>query len=160
MDSKASKLLISLKTYYKDPKRLQVLMNIISNSSDVSLRLIDWLVTNYSKSQNVVYEVGNKPFHLHQNYKNMLKAYSKKMFDPFRRHNRLYLDVQGGVFETTVAQLTFFKWAIEHKVIKYAHQHKEAIKTNMETNHRGDLKKKTQNKGAHIYSVNMTISFS
>tara|TARA_B110000971_G_C19769316_1_gene390092 strand:- start:29 stop:436 length:408 start_codon:yes stop_codon:yes gene_type:complete len=135
-------------------------MNIISNSSDVSLRLIDWLVTNYSKTQNVVYEVGNKPFHLHQNYKNMLKAYSKRMFDPFRRHNRLYLEIQDGVFETTVAQLTFFKWAIDHKVIKFAHQHKEAIKINMEAHNRCDSKKKKQNKGAHIYSVNMTISFS
>ena len=159
MDNKSAKLLITLKNYYKDPKKMTILRDIVSNSpNNVSLRLIDWLVTNYSKTKCVIYDVNGKSFCLHQNYKNMLKAYSKKMFDPFRRHGRLYIDTHDGVFETTVAQLTFFRWAIDNKVIKYANTHKIEIKNDMEKQLTVG-KKKGMVKGAHMYNVNMTISF-
>ena len=160
MDNKSTKLLISLKKYYSDPKKMTTLRNIVSNApNNVSLRLVDWLVTNYSKSHCVVYDVNGKTFCLHQNYKNMLKAYSKRMFDPFRRHGRLYIDTSDGVFETTVAQLNFFRWAIDNKVIKYAQDHKSKIKTDMEAQSVTVGKKKANLKGTHIYNVNMTISF-
>jgi len=161
MDNKSTKLLVALKRYYSDQKKMTILRNIVSNApNNISLRLVDWLVTNYSKSHNVVYDVAGKTFCLHQNYKNMLKAYSKRMFDPFRRHGRLYIDANDGVFETTVAQLTFFRWAIDNKVVKYAQEHKHKIKLDMES--QGVVngkKKKTSLKGTHIYNVNMTISF-
>ena len=160
MDNKSTKLLVSLKKYYSDPKKMTILRNIVSNApNNVSLRLVDWLVTNYSKIHCVVYDVNGKTFCLHQNYKNMLKAYSKRMFDPFRRHGRLYIDTSDGVFETTVAQLTFFRWAIDNKVVKYAQDHKSKIKTDMEAQSVAVGKKKTSLKGTHIYNVNMTISF-
>ena len=160
MDTKSTKLMMTLKRYYSDPKKLNILKNMVSNHADsISLRLIDWLVTNYSKTHCVVYDVNGKPFCLHQNYKNMLKAYSKRMFDPFRRHNRLYIDITGGVFETTVAQLTFFRWAIENKVVRYAEDHKAEIKHDMESQCTKGSKKRTPNKGTHIYNVNMLISF-
>lgn len=151
-------------------------------STSVSLRLVDWLVTNYSKSHNIVYYVNNMPFNVHQSYKNMLKAYSKKMFDPFRRHDRVYLRYANDtcVMETTVAQLTFFKWAMDNDVIKYAFEHREEIKADMDMNtkHRkekpdscnpSDQKIKHRNtrkelsksvKGANIYNVNVRVTFS
>lgn len=161
MDTKSTKLMIALKKYYRDAKKLAILKSMVSNGSDgISLRLIDWLVTNYSKTHCVVYDVNGKPFCLHQNYKNMLKAYSKRMFDPFRRHNRLYIDTMDGVFETTVAQLTFFRWAIDHKVVKYAIDNKNKIKNDMEKQSiLGGQKRKVNGKGTHIYNVNLMISF-
>jgi hypothetical protein len=99
----------------------------------------------------------------------MLKAYSKRLFDPFRRHGRVVLELDDRSLETTVAQLSFFKWAIENNVLKYALEYKEDIKRDMDahTRHRHDktvvekrkeLSKST--KGANMYSVNICVSFS
>ena len=184
MENKSQKLLGFLKAYYNDVDKLQIVLDVIHTPSKIemdnnklSLRLIDWLVTNYSKSLNIVYEFNGKSFNMHQSYKNMLKAYSKKMFDPFRRHNRVYIDcavLQSKLLETTVAQLTFFKWAIENNVITYALEHKKLIKTHMDnhTQHRVNglhccddkLNKRKElskaSKGANMYSVNLKVSFN
>lgn len=169
MEQKSQKLLNSLSEYYSTKNRFNIIETIINtnpNSTNVSLRLVDWLITNYSKSKNVVYYVKGTPFNVHQSYKNMLKAYSKRLFDPFRRHGRILLEHDGRVLETTVAQLSFFRWAIENDVLKYANEHREAIKNNMDvhtknknTDHkRGALSKQT--KGASVYSVNICVSFT
>lgn len=166
--------------YYADITKLNLMQNIIqAQPNKVSLRLVDWLVTNYSKSHNIVYYVHEMPFNVHQSYKNMLKAYSKRLFDPFRRHDRVYLrygENNGKVVETTVAQLTFFKWAIENNVLKYAFDHRDHIKEDMDVNTRHrktneklkpDDKHRTKrkelsksSKGANIYNVNIRVTFS
>ena len=79
----------------------------------------------------------------------MLKAYSKKMFDPFRRHDRIKIDCPHlGLlkFNTTVAQLTFFKWAIENKIVEYALKHKQKIKIDMDENTKHRVVKQTNGK--------------
>lgn len=175
MEDRSQKILTSLMKYYSDHEKLNMMQQIISaqsSSNKVSLRLVDWLVTNYSKSHNVVYYVNKMPFNMHQSYKNMLRAYSKKLFDPFRRHKRVYLngDTQS-VIETTVAQLTFFKWAIENDVLKYAYEHRKTIKEDMDKNTRcrndeseGSQQKRKEmyktTKKANIYSVNICVTFS
>lgn len=179
MEDRSQKILTSLMKYYKDPEKLNMMQQIISaqsSSNKVSLRLVDWLVTNYSKSHNVVYYVNKMPFNMHQSYKNMLRAYSKKLFDPFRRHKRVYLngdnhDNINGVIETTVAQLTFFKWAIENDVLKYAYENRKTIKDDMDKNTRcrSDESSESQQKRkemykttkkANMYSVNICVTFS
>jgi hypothetical protein len=59
-------------------------------------------------------------FLVHDNYKCQLKEYNKKNFDPFCRWTRIrmYYD-KTKFFYTTVAQLNFFKWAIENYVLDY-----------------------------------------
>ena len=47
-------LLSSLKEYYKDKSKLNKLIDVHVNNK-VSLRIIDWFVTNYSKKYNVCY---------------------------------------------------------------------------------------------------------
>lgn len=168
MEHKSQKLLNSLREYYSTKNRFNIIETIINTnpiSNNVSLRLVDWLITNYSKSKNVVYYVKGVPFIVHQSYKNMLKAYSKRLFDPFRRHGRILLEHEGRVLETTVAQLSFFRWAIENDVLTYANEYREAIKKNMDihtknknTNKRGELSKPTR--GASVYSVNICVSFA
>lgn len=173
MENKSQKLLSSLREYYSNKRKLLLIDSIIHanpNKDNVSLRLVDWLITNYSKSKNIVYYVNDKPFNIHQSYKNMLKAYSKRLFDPFRRHDRVFLEYDDFKLETTVAQLSFFRWAIENNVLKYALQHKDEIKENMDihTRHRNkkaeEKNKRTElskiSKGAHKYSVNIRVSFT
>jgi hypothetical protein len=178
MENRSQKILSSLTKYYSDVTKLNLMQSIIQShdtTNKVSLRLVDWLVTNYSKSHNIVYYVSDMPFNVHQSYKNMLKAYSKKLFDPFRRHDRVYLRYpDAGIVETTVAQLTFFKWAIENDVLSYAFEHRNNIKADMDLNtkhrknsedlydkhktKRKELSKKT--KGANIYNVNIRVTFT
>lgn len=168
MEQKSQKLLNTLREYYSIQNRFAIMENIINanpESNHVSLRLVDWLITNYSKSKNVVYYVKGAPFNVHQSYKNMLKAYSKRLFDPFRRHGRIILEHNGQRLETTVAQLSFFRWAIDNDVLKYASEHRDAIKKNMDLHtknrnpdKRSELSKSS--KGANVYSVNICVSFT
>jgi hypothetical protein len=61
-------------------------------------------------------------------YKSHLKAYNKKMFDPFCRWKR----IQFRGMDTTVGQLNFFEWAVQDEVLDYLEQHYDEIHTDME----------------------------
>lgn len=65
-------------------------------------------------------EDGNCPttFNVFLNYKSQLRAYSKKLFDPFCRHERTVFKVDDDELETTVGQANFFRWAIQNNVIE------------------------------------------
>ena len=118
-----------LESFYT-PDRLTLLRNILENKTNISLRILDWFVTNYSKMNNVSY-ISNAGKHVivYLAYKSHLKAYSKKMFDPFCRWTRVNFH---GV-STTVGQLNFFAWAIEDDVIDYLFEHRDDIHADMET---------------------------
>jgi hypothetical protein len=62
-------------------------------------------------------------------YKSHLKAYSKKMFDPFCRWKR----IQFMGMDTTVGQLNFFEWAIQDEVLNYLEQNYDDIHADMES---------------------------
>ena len=78
-------LLNSLLSFYTN-QHLNTIIGIINGESKISLRIIDWFVTNYAKKNYTIYEIeGNKRFKVYNDYKLKLKAYSKKRFDPFCR---------------------------------------------------------------------------
>jgi hypothetical protein len=172
MESRSAKLHGCLLRYYKSKQALRTLYTTVTetDSRKVSLRLIDWLVTNYAKTNHVVYEVNGMIVNVYLSYKNMLRAYSKRLFDPFKRHERIFIDCHlspSGQFETTVAQMMFFKWAIDNGVIDYAIKNREKIKCHMETSTTNRkvntmVKRKELSNGgrcAHMYNVKMTLSF-
>ena len=132
--------------FYKN--KLSFLGDIISQKTPLSLRLIDWLVTNYSKKYNIIFSVQKgsetKHFNIYLDYKNQLKAYSKKFFDPFCRQKRLMININtfnwkdydennlsNNYLVTTVGQLNFFKWFIENKIFEYALTNVKLIDTDM-----------------------------
>ena len=82
-----------LKNYYcnNDFKNLNKILPIINGHDKISLRLIDWFVTNYSKKNFTSYLVDNKRFVVHTEYKLKLRSYKKKRFDPFCRWDRIVL---------------------------------------------------------------------
>ena len=123
-------LLRNLMGFYDNKKNLQDMLCIINGKSNISLRIVDWFVTNYAKSKFITYNLNtqstnNIRFNVYNNYKLQLKAYSKKRFDPFCRWDRItipYIDNSEDskmYIETTIGQLNFFKWALENKVIEY-----------------------------------------
>ena len=121
--------------------------NDCKNKNKISLRILDWFVTNYSKKYNISYSVTlnnkKKNFIVYLDYKSQLKAYSKKQFDPFCRRERiLFFDHEGKEIITTVGQLNFFRWALENKIIDYILDNFEDIENDMNNSLRNLYKKK------------------
>lgn len=145
IQSKQDVLLESLRKFYRDPAHLRVLTDVLRNNSRISLRILDWLVTNYAKKHNIVYLVPGEgaecTFNMFLEYKSQLKAYSKRFFDPFCRRERLeFADADGETFHTTVGQLNFFRWALLHGVVGYGTRHNHEIEEDMmhSIRHRGE----------------------
>jgi hypothetical protein len=92
--SKDQLVLHRLAGFYSNTDVLARVKSILSGESKLSLRLIDWLVTNYAKKHNISYVTkGGRHVIVYLAYKAHLKAYSKKMFDPFCRQKRIqFLD--------------------------------------------------------------------
>jgi hypothetical protein len=158
-------LLGRLKLFYNG-ENMDKLLPIINGETKLSLRIIDWFVTNYTKKNNILlynkkkklihnskspknklesktkktkYEYIDDQFNIFLNYKGQLKAYSKKNFDPFCRRERInFYYTEDKFMTTTVGQLNFFKWAIENNVINYIKDHLEKIDTDMNTNIKRD----------------------
>ena len=117
--SKSDLLLASLDKFFTVPEHREQLHDILERAGGVSLRKLEWFVTNYAKNQHVTYKAPNgKLFTVHVAYKSSLDGYSKKLFDPFCRTERI--EFQG--LTTTVAQLNFIRWCITNGIIQYIKQ--------------------------------------
>lgn len=141
-------LLSSLTEFYNKNTEYKItLKNIINGNHKLSLRIIEWLVTHYSKSNNIYYWIDEnkniysdypedsypddskeykkniRKINLYQDYRAQLKSYSKFNFDSFRRHHRITFFINNertDYIETTVGQLNFFRWIFNNNIITYA----------------------------------------
>lgn len=171
MDLKKSKVLNKLNSRQKlifdrlklffTKDKIETLTSILNGKSKISLRIVDWFVTNYTKKNNIIiYNKKKKPiytksptnldiikskktkykevveqFNIYLNYKSQLKAYSKKNFDPFCRRERIDFHYGESKFiVTTIGQLNFFRWAIQNNVIVYIDKHLDTIEKDMNLN--------------------------
>jgi len=129
----------NLMLFYNDRENLNKMMRIINGESKISLRIVDWFVTNFAKKYYTVYEIetetmGEMRLKVYKDYKLKLKAYSKKRFDPFCRWERITIPYdETNHMETTIGQLNFFKWAIDNHIIQYIEEHYEEIEEDMNT---------------------------
>ena len=121
-----SLLLNNLLNFYNRDGNLEKILPIINGESSISLRLIDWFATNYSKKNFTVYKFkhesgGERRFKVYLEYKLKLRAYSKKRFDPFCRWDRITIPYNndGTHIQTTIGQLNFFRWILENKILDY-----------------------------------------
>lgn len=150
-------LLTNLLDFYKKNNNMDRLTNIINGESTISLRIIDWFVTNYAKKNFTVYSIPAKNkcstvingeenmerFKVFNSYKLELKAYNKVRFDPFSRRERIMIPYNDNMcLQTTIGQLNFFKWAIENQVLEYIEKNYEEIETDM--NSRNSISKKKE----------------
>jgi len=150
-------LLTNLLDFYKKNNHMDRLTKIINGESTISLRIIDWFVTNYAKKNFTVYSIPAKNkcstvingeenmerFKVFNSYKLELKAYNKVRFDPFSRRERIMIPYNDNMcLQTTIGQLNFFKWAIENQVLEYIEKNYEDIETDM--NSRNSISKKKE----------------
>jgi hypothetical protein len=149
ISSQENMLLKTFEKFYEDKKVINFLIPIINSESEISIRLIDHFVTKYSKKNKVSYKLieDNKTeisFNVFSAYKQQLKAYQKKNFDPFSRGDRIPYFFDDICIITTIGQLNFFKWFISKKLLDYVTEHKDDIENDM--NKKNKNEKKT-NKG-------------
>tara|TARA_B100000575_G_scaffold292916_1_gene302691 strand:+ start:2338 stop:2988 length:651 start_codon:yes stop_codon:yes gene_type:complete len=162
-------LLNQLKSFYQIDKNIKTLFKILNHNNihknnkenKISLRLIDWFVTNYCKKNKIIIEKKekNKTNHIniYNSYKSNLKAFSKQLFDPFRRKNELFLNYtstskvtftedkflyKNNHIKTTIGQLNFFKWIIDNDIYEYIKSHKKVIENDMIISQKENNKKK------------------
>ena len=146
-------LLSSLTTYYKkNPNSRRALKEIIESESILSLRVIDWFVTHYARTNQVIYWIDGekniyyekypeltvnsniRKFHLYMEYRAQLQSYTKLFFDPFRRHERITFILETAPLisiETTVGQLNFFRWIFQNHIYSYIMSNLQHIENTM-----------------------------
>ena len=170
-------ILKSLEPFFTNEIITTILIPLICQTSNISLRALDWLVTNYSKKYNIICKTKDgKLFNIYHGYKLALSHYRRKNFDPFRRRVRIKLEAGDQTCETTVGQCNFLYWAFTNGVFQYACDNSESIEKDM--NHaaaankidkknkkmkglpykRGELSSAPASK-CSIYNTNDSISF-
>jgi hypothetical protein len=147
ISSKKDLLMQSLIHFFSNRIYLDKVVPIITGKSNISLRILDWFVTNYSKKNNINYQitVNNKikNFIVYLDYKSQLKAYSKRQFDPFCRRERIsFIDHDNNELITTVGQLNFFRWSIENNILDHIEENYTIIENDMNNSLRNLYKKK------------------
>tara|TARA_B110000008_G_scaffold279177_1_gene325253 strand:- start:1949 stop:2692 length:744 start_codon:yes stop_codon:yes gene_type:complete len=143
-----------------------ILGPVINQMYPVSIRMMDWLMTNYSKKYkhtgptggDGVWWIHERPngdrrtFILHDEYNAELTHKTRRLFDPFRRGDRVMIEItmtgsKPMLYSTTLGQLTFWKWADIHGVVQYACDHATEIDNDMnEAHYARDLEKSVDGK--------------
>jgi hypothetical protein len=140
ISSQESLLLKSVEKFYEnlDCDFVQIINSENKNNvkTKISIRLIDYFVTKYSKKNKISYKLqGNNniqtQFSVHQSYKQQLKAFQKKSFDPFARGTRIPYFINNECIITTVGQLNFFMWFISKNIMDYVIKNKQIIELDM-----------------------------
>lgn len=131
--------------FFKYKYNLVILQEFITKSNDkkekLSLRLLDWFVTNYAKQYGTIYDIKklngkSEKFFVWIEYQAELDSDRKESFDPFGRGKSkgkaIELEYEEGkTLHTTLAQLSFFRWAIKYGVIDYVRAHLDHIYEDM-----------------------------
>lgn len=149
----------SLQKFYSDRNDKDDIMKLLEGTSVISLRLIDWFVTNYARQHTISYILNSQEFLVYMNYKSQLKAYSKKLFDPFCRRERIMFQIPGHEqFLTTVGKLNFFRWAIEKGIINYIQMNLAKIEKEMNASTReiNNLRKQDMSASSQATSATNT----
>ena len=143
-------LLDKLKTFYESNqyKELDRILKILNGDSVISLRILDWFVTNYAKKNYIVYTLtSGSRFKVYNDYKLKLKAYSKKRFDPFCRWEKITIPYKNNtLIQTTIGQLNFFKWVLENEIIEYIETEYSKIEQDMNMRNSTSKKKSLDHK--------------
>jgi hypothetical protein len=110
----------------------------------ISLRCLEWLVTNYSKKYKIVLydNESKKRIDIYDEYSEQLDHHRRRRFDPFCRYQRIYFSwnltkrttktKEEVVLLTTVDQMNIMRWADRKGILKYARNHQDKIQRDME----------------------------
>jgi len=138
ISSHENMILNNIECFYENLVNINEFLDIINSKSLISIRLIDHFITKYSKKNKVCYKsqdtLDNSLFYVFQSYRQQLKRYQKKHFDPFARGIRIPYFIQDTVIITTIGQLNFFNWFISKNILDFIIKNKSLIENDMNKN--------------------------
>jgi len=123
--------------YFSDEVTRRLLVPVATQEYAVSLRLLDYTMTNWAKKTRYMTLLntahGPSPLNIFSLYKDWLRYYRRRGFDPFRRRERIFFlqPSDGSVLDTTVAQLNFLRWADLYGIMTYVQANKDQIEGDM-----------------------------
>lgn len=138
-------LTTSVQRYFSDQNNLKKMIEYINN---YPLRVLEWGVVNYSKESGAAYYIERangslREFRINSEYETRLSSLNKALFDIYCRGPRTTINYATGnptsptaTLDTTLAQLSFFMWAIENKVLDYVVLNYETIRKHLESRER------------------------
>jgi len=130
IECKPELVIASLQRFYASQPEIDKVLTYLNGEAPLSLRIIDWFVTKYSRKSFVRYPLNGQEFLVYLSYKGQLKAYSKQYFDPNCRRERIMFTIpKHEPFMTTIGKLNFFRWALESNILEYMEAHEEEIRT-------------------------------
>ena len=130
IECKPELVISSLQRFYSGHPEIKKVLTYLNGEAPLSLRIIDWFVTKYSRKNFVRYPLNGQDFLVYLSYKGQLKAYSKQYFDPNCRRERIMFRIPDHEqIVTTIGKLNFFRWALESKILEYIETHEEEIRT-------------------------------
>ena len=164
--SQESMILKSIESFYLNNINSEIFINIISSNTNISIRLIDYFVTKYSKLNKISYKYNEQIINIYSSYKQQLKAYQKKNFDPFSRGDRIPYFINDTCIITTIGQLNFFRWFISKKILEYIMSNQDLIENDMNYKNKIDKRinkinkciKIKKNKISSIYNKNISYN--
>jgi hypothetical protein len=129
IECKPELVITSLQRFYSSHPEINKVIGYLRGDASLSLRIIDWFVTKYSRKSFIRYPLNGQDFLVYLSYKGQLKAYSKQYFDPNCRRERIMFKIPNyEQFLTTIGKLNFFRWAIETKILDYIEAHEDDIR--------------------------------
>lgn len=156
-------LLTSLKEFYENKEYFNLLNSIIEGDNYISRRTIEYFVTNYSMIHKISYLIEEKgnvtKFYVHTSYKDQLKAFRKKYFDPFGRGIRIPFFSNNNCIITTIGQLNFYRWFFSKKIYDYCLENYDIIQDSL-LNNKSVIKKKRQVKSKPIKKEYIKYDYS
>lgn len=139
-------LLHALANFFSSRENISQMVDVIEGRSRMSLRILDWFATNFSKKTNVIIHTESGAyFNIYMDYRAQLRAFSKQFFDPFRRKDKFMFHYgdDGKAVLTTIGQLNFFRWAINNGILDYVEREEnlQIIEADMLRSHRDSMER-------------------
>ncbi len=161
VSNKHELIMKKIKKFFDQAENFEKLRPMLTQECKISLRVLDWSTTNWSRKNTVLLTTNRNGFqetiNMFLDYKANLKAFSKKSFDPFCRRERIMLqfdcDPEKKTYISTTAQLNFMKWAIESGVLEYCQNNIEILEADMVKS----LKVKTPNRESIARRVTVNV---
>ena len=128
-------------------ENIEKMIDIIEGRSKMSLRVLDWFVTKFSKKKiDCGLNNNDESFDVRISYKSQLKSYKKRYFDPFRRRKKFlyHFVVDDKSIITTLGQLNFFKWAFTNNILIYVEKNLKHIGKEMNISNKEEKNKKKE----------------
>lgn len=156
------KIVINYFSKEQQKENIKKMISIINKDkeSKISLRLLDWFVTKYTKTEDIPEEFKLTMMRMKIKYNACLNSYKKRYFDAFRRYKRFlhFINDEFGYVETTIGQLNFFMWVFENDIMTIIENNYDFfIQEMIEYNKREKEKKKEKKKSKTVKKETVVV---